>query len=120
MSFLNPSKEAEVLDRLKHLMKVEKTYRDESLNLSALAGRIGIPAYALTQILNDRLKQRFSDFVNHYRIEEAKDKLSSGGDDLNILELGLNVGFNSKASFYRAFKKFTDMSPTEYRKVQKT
>ena len=56
------------------------------------------------------------DFINKYRVEEAKKKLSSRTyKQFTILAIAYEVGFNSKSAFYNAFKKFTDTTPTKFR-----
>jgi AraC-like DNA-binding protein len=67
------------------------------------------------------LNKNFRDLINHYRIEEAKNSLTNPKkNDSSILEIAYEVGFNSKEVFNRCFKKYTGMTPSEYkRKEQK-
>ena len=70
----------------------------------------------ISQILNMELKQSFWDFVNEYRIDEAKKILSDPGKtDTTMLQVALSVGFNSNVPFNRNFKKLTDKTPSKYR-----
>jgi ligand-binding sensor domain-containing protein/AraC-like DNA-binding protein len=111
----------ECVKKLRHLMEVEKAYRDGTLSLRNLADRMSIPYYQLSQILNDELKRSFPDFVNHYRIEEAKEILKGPVDRIpKIASLAHDVGFNSLTAFYKAFKKQTGMTPNVYRRVMPT
>ena len=68
----------------------------------------------LSHVINASFNQNFRDFINSYRIEESKSRLVQ--DDMNILNIAYEVGFNSKSAFNTAFKKFTGMTPKEYRK----
>ena len=70
----------------------------------------------LSQTINELLGQSFSDFVNSYRIEEAKRKLVDPAcKHLSVLGIAEEVGFNSKSSFNSVFKKHTAMTPSEFR-----
>jgi AraC-like DNA-binding protein len=60
----------------------------------------------------------FPDFISSFRIEEAKKQLMAPKPD-TIFAISLDVGFNSKAAFYTAFKKHTQMTPTEFKKLYK-
>jgi AraC-like DNA-binding protein len=106
------------LNRLKDYMKREKIYLSPSLTLDELAKKSSIPRHHLSQVINEYLNKSFFDFINSYRVEEAKHYLlDSANEDLTILEVIFEVGFNSKATFNRAFKKHTGMNPTEFKKL---
>lgn len=107
----------ECIAKLKNLVEVEKVYEDSDLTLQSLAQRLSLPPHLLSQILNERLKRNFADFINFYRIEEAKRLLKSPeGAEQKIDALAVEVGFNTMVAFYRAFKKYTGMTPTQYKK----
>lgn len=102
--------------KLMYLMDVEKVYRNENLTLRSLADKLKIPAYQLSQIINDKLERSFSDFVNFHRIEEAKKILENpNGEGTKITAMAYKVGFHSMTAFYQAFKKYTGMTPKQYR-----
>jgi AraC-like DNA-binding protein len=62
------------------------------------------------------MDQNFSDFINFYRVEEAKKMLQDPRcAQKKIIALAFEVGFNTKVAFYNAFKKFTHMTPAQYR-----
>jgi AraC-like DNA-binding protein len=104
------------LIRLRAYMETEKPYRIEDLRLAGVADELSIPAHVLSQVVNDHLQTNFSDFVNRYRIEEARRQLEDANNDqFTLLAIAREAGFNSKTSFYRAFKKHVGMSPPEYR-----
>lgn len=116
-STLTPERAAKYLDRLQHLMADKKPYTDGELTIQKLAEQIAIPANHLSQTINERLGQTFSDFVNSYRIEDAKKYLTDPAKKhYSVLAIGEEVGFNSKSSFNAVFKKFVNMTPSEFRK----
>ena len=69
----------------------------------------------LSQIINEELNKNFYDLVNYYRIEEAKKLLVSVNGERTILDIAYDVGFNTKSSFNRAFKKQTRMTPSQFK-----
>jgi AraC-like DNA-binding protein len=70
----------------------------------------------LSQTINEQLRQSFSEFLNSYRIEEAKRRLRDPAfKHLSILGIAEDVGFNSKSSFNAVFKKHTNLTPSEFR-----
>jgi len=106
------------LRKLLHVMETERPYTDGGLTLQKLADRLSIPPYHLSQTINERLNQSFSDFVNAYRVEEFKRRLLDPAlSHYSILALAEEVGFNSKSSFNAVFKKHTSMTPSEFRKA---
>jgi AraC-like DNA-binding protein len=116
-SLSTPEREAH-LQHLLHLMSSEKLYLDPELSIEDLANRLSIPVKTLSQVINESLEQSFFDFVNTYRINEAKLLLSNPADKkITVLEVMYKVGFNSKSSFNTAFKKLTQMTPSDFKKV---
>ena len=107
-----------VSEKLKNLLKVEKIYREEELNLTELATRIGISNHQLSEYLNQELKVSFFQLIHKYRIEEAKSRLVTHPDE-TILSIAYQVGYQSKSSFNDIFKKETGLTPTEFRKKRK-
>jgi AraC-like DNA-binding protein len=116
----HPLTEAEknrYVEKLNIFMSTQKPYLNPTLSLSDIADELAIPTYTLSQVLNLVLKQNFYDFVNKYRIEESKRLLLiEPGNGSTILEILYKCGFNSKSVFNAAFKKYTDMTPREYKK----
>ena len=113
---LNPLFAEECIRKLKHLMEVEKAYLDADISLQSLAEKLSITSRVLSQLLNEKLNRNFSDFINFYRVEEAKKILQDPRSaQKKIIALAFDVGFNTKVAFYNAFKKFTHMTPAQYR-----
>jgi AraC-like DNA-binding protein len=117
-SALTPERSERYLKKLLHVMETEKPYTDGELSLQKLAERLAIPAQHLSQTINERLNQSFSDFVNGYRVEEFKRRLLDPAlSHYSILALAEETGFNSKSSLNAVFKKHTNMTPSEFRKA---
>lgn len=95
----------------------EGLFMNPNLGLDALAESLGVKATKVSHLINTYSDYNFSDHVNHFRVAEAK-KLLIHPDFSNytIISIGLECGFNSKSTFYTAFKKFTGMTPSAWRK----
>ncbi len=96
-------------------MKEEKPFLNPNISLNILSKKTGISAKILSQIINEYAHKNFNDFINSYRIEESKKQLrEKNNSEKYISEILYSVGFNSRSSFYNAFKKNTDLTPGEY------
>ena len=116
------TKDNEYYHELIRLFEEEKIYRDPNLSLECLAEKMGISAGYLSRLINDTTNASFSQFTNSYRVKETQKKLvSEEYSHYNILSIGLESGFNSKASFNRNFKEIAGMPPQDYlKKIKKT
>jgi len=92
----------------------ERLYLNPVLNLKDLAKHIGFPAGKVSTAINACFRQSFRNLVNHYRVEEVKERLKFPPPHLSILGIALDCGFNSEASFYRIFRQETGISPNDY------
>lgn len=120
ISTLKPLKEAtteteQYIELLSNYMDTEKPYLEPELSLQKLAKGIDIPEKQLSQLINQHIGKHFFDYVNEYRINDAKALLKEQ-TDLTVSEILYQIGFNSKSSFYTAFKKETSQNPVAYRK----
>ncbi len=112
-----PPDEAEAIRRrLIEYMESGSPHRSGSLTLGAVARAVGASTHHLSLVLNRDVGQRFFDFVNAYRVEDAKRMIAASGTPRTVLEIAFESGFNNKTSFNAAFRKFTDTTPTEYRR----
>lgn len=113
---LESEKAEKYLESLISYMKSDKPYVKNDLTLKSLSEMSSIPYYHLSRIINENLKQNFFDFVNRYRIEEAKMKLFDPKfNHYSIFGIAQEVGFNSKSAFNIAFKKYTGKTPSQFR-----
>lgn len=102
---------------LQKAMKEDEIYLHPDLNLQMLAQHTGITQKTISAVLNQHFRKNFNEFVNYYRVEAFKKKLQQPElDNLTIAGIAMECGFNSKATFQRIFKEFTNTSPSEYRK----
>jgi len=95
------------------LMSEQKLYLEPDLSLWDLAGRIGVTTHYASQALNEKIGERFFDYVNRWRIQDAAERLRA--TDTTIMVIAYDVGFNSRSSFYTAFKRELGVTPTQYR-----
>ena len=111
---------ADLSGKLLSLMESEKLFLDNDLTLPTVAERLGISIHETSFLINETTKDNFYNFINKYRIDEAKKLLTSSKmDELNILGIAFASGFNSKTTFNTAFKKWVGVSPTNYVKKRK-
>lgn len=96
-------------------MHRQKPYTNPSLTIHELAAGLRMPSHVLSKVINDGFGRNFFDFINAYRVDELKRRASDPRALPNtLLGLAFEVGFNSKTSFNRAFKKATGQTPTDY------
>jgi AraC-like DNA-binding protein len=112
---LNP----EYAEKIDSVMRKEKPYLKADITLDMLAEALAIPARDLSMIINRHFDNNFYEFINNYRIEEAKKILiDPNNKDKTITDIYLEVGFNSKSVFNTFFKKIVGQTPSEYRHVR--
>ena len=103
--------------QLQRIMEEQALYMNEALTLPLLAESLNLSPSHLSQVINQQFEKNFFDFINTYRVEEAKRRLRNPQfSHFSILAIGLDCGFRSKSSFNRAFKKFVGQTPSEFRK----
>ena len=114
-SGLKEDEASAISQQLTRLMETEKLYLEERLTLPAVAERLDIHTNYLSQIINERFRKNFYDFINTYRVEEFKSHISRGAHrKMTLFSLALECGFTSKGAFNSAFKKSTGQTPTEF------
>jgi ligand-binding sensor domain-containing protein/AraC-like DNA-binding protein len=118
LSTLSDDKLNEYAAHLAQSMEKEKPYLDPDLTLAKLAQATAIPAKHLSQVINERYRQNFNDFVNRYRVEAAKRRLlDPAAREFKLLRIAFESGFNSKSVFNAAFKSHAGLSPSEFRRL---
>ncbi|MFY0629026.1 MAG: AraC family transcriptional regulator [Flavobacteriaceae bacterium] len=97
------------------LITEKRVYENPKLTLSEIAKSLDTSTRNISSAINSGFERNFNDFINHYRIEAVKEKMRLGEHKTTtLLGIAFDCGFNSKATFNRAFKKSTAMSPKEY------
>jgi len=91
----------------------EKEFQNPDLTLKLLAEKLDQPSYLVSQTINIFYKKSFFDLINELRIESAEDRLKNFSEKDTIENIAYEVGFNSRAAFYRAFRKYTGKTPKE-------
>lgn len=116
---LSESRRQQYMIILKKFVEEHKPYLSPAISLNELANMVNIPPRSLSEVINEAFNQTFFDFINNYRINEAEKILLSSNDPaLTISEVLYKVGYNSKSSFYSAFKKFKGYSPARLKQAK--
>jgi ligand-binding sensor domain-containing protein/AraC-like DNA-binding protein len=113
-SNLNEQKAKQINERLISLLNTEKIYLEPDINLHKLANLLQVKPNYLSQVINQYHKQNFYEFINTYRVEEAKRLLKE--TTLKIEAVAYDSGFNSLSTFNAVFKKVTGKTPSQFRK----
>jgi AraC-like DNA-binding protein len=110
---------AEWKPKILSLLQNDKVYEDPELSLTQMAKQLKTNPSILSKTINQGFQLNFNDFINNYRIEAVKEKLKAGEQKTQtLLGIAYDCGFNSKATFNRAFKKVTGTSPKEWMEVR--
>jgi AraC-like DNA-binding protein len=106
--------------KILQLFEERKIYLDPAINLTRLSHEINACSHNISMTINTRFNKNFFELINSYRIEEAKILLSSESSKRMTIEaIGIHAGFNTKSAFYRAFKKHTGQTPSEFLQLSK-
>ncbi|HYG40617.1 MAG TPA: helix-turn-helix domain-containing protein [Cytophagales bacterium] len=120
-SGMDLGKRLKMAEELERLMIQEKLFLNSELTIQDLTEKLDTSRQYISEILNGQLGKNFYDFINDYRIEEFKRKVvNPKKQNLTLLSLALESGFNSKATFNAVFKKKTGSTPSEYFKLVKS
>jgi len=105
-----------ISDNLKKYMEAQSPHRDSELTLTSLAKQVNMSRNQLSEVINSSLDSNFYDFVNKYRVEDVKQLMVNPKfKDFTIIAIAFEAGFPSKSTFNTVFKKFTGLTPSEYR-----
>lgn len=116
-SALSDKERENVIDLLKDNMKTRKLYLNPDLKITDVANEFFIPRKHISQAVNKMLDSNFYNFINKYRIEEAKRLFSDTAfNHYSVEGIARQSGFNSRSSFYTVFKNETGLTPNQYRK----
>ncbi len=107
--------------RIQNAMEAEKVFLNPQLTLERFADSVALNPREVSTVVNRKFQQNFHEFVNAYRVDEAKQMLRNPAHyDANINDIAHASGFNSKATFNRFFKKFVLTTPSDYRRKHQT
>lgn len=102
------------------LMQKEKIFKDPELNMREVAGRLNIHPNTLSQVINSMEQRNFYDYINDFRVKEfQRIVVLPENSKYTLLSIAFEVGFNSKTSFNRNFKKATGLSPRQFCQQEK-
>lgn len=101
--------------RIETAMREDKLYLDANLSLQKLSRHVGGAPNLVSQTLNERIGATFFDYVARWRIEAAKSLILA--DESSVLTIAMDVGFNSRSTFYKAFKRETGLTPNAFRQA---
>ena len=112
------NKQKEQFEKVNAMVVSQRLYLDPYLSLDSLARIAQLSSGYLSSLINNYSESNFSDYINKFRVEQAKNLIDN--EDFNkytVVSIGLESGFNSKSTFYKAFRKFTGVTPTEYKNL---
>jgi AraC-like DNA-binding protein len=117
---LTPEKQKQI-EKINHYMAEQKPFLNPELTLMDLSQNLNIPKHQITLLLNNHLGKNFFEYVNEFRIEETKKRMIDPQyEHLTLVAIAYECGFNSKSTFNTFFKNATGLTPTEWRKENKT
>ena len=112
---LDGDQKTEIMERVKRVIQEQKPHLSEGISLSSLAEMIEVHPHYLSQVINELTGDNFSALINQYRIEHVLTQLIPEKLQLlTIAGIGREAGFHSRSAFYKAFKRFTGMTPGQY------
>lgn len=105
--------------RIEEFMNDQQPFLNPDLNLTELSKMLHIPAAIISETINAGFEKNFNDFINSYRVTAVQNMIQEGRQEqLSLLGIAYECGFNSKATFNRVFKKLTNLSPSQYVALQ--
>ncbi|WP_319481238.1 helix-turn-helix domain-containing protein [uncultured Draconibacterium sp.] len=111
------SKQSEKLkEKIEAFMDKHEPYLQSQIRIKDLADLTGISSHQISQVINESFNQNFYEFINTYRVKKAISLIEdSKNSSLTYSAIGFEAGFNSKTTFYEAFKKTTGTTPAQYK-----
>ena len=117
-SGLTPSLSMELKLKLLCLLHEDKIYKQNDITLQKLSELLNTTRHNASQIVNEHFGLNFFELINKYRIEEAKELLKNENyRGYTIIDIAYEVGFNNKVTFNKSFKKYNQITPSEYMKL---
>eukprot|EP01029_Cantina_marsupialis_P022693 TRINITY_DN5548_c0_g1_i2.p1 TRINITY_DN5548_c0_g1~~TRINITY_DN5548_c0_g1_i2.p1 ORF type:complete len:117 (-),score=8.79 TRINITY_DN5548_c0_g1_i2:205-555(-) len=111
----------EIYSKLNELMPNKNLYKQENLTLSELAKQLNVHPNHLSQVINEKEEKNFYNYINSLRIKEFIRLASQQKNEkFTLMSLAQDCGFNSKSTFNKHFKAYTQKTPSEFFREQKT
>ncbi len=115
-SKLTTDRKEQIETRILAYFKVKTPYHNSELSMVLLSEELNIPKHQITEVLNTNIGKNFFQFVNEYRVEAVKQKLSDASNNKYSIEaIGYDCGFSSKSSFFSVFKNITRQTPLQFK-----
>ncbi|MEJ2618370.1 MAG: helix-turn-helix domain-containing protein, partial [Ignavibacteriaceae bacterium] len=115
-STLRKEDKEKIAQQIKCYIESNRAYLNPNISLLDLSSSLNINSKFISQTINEKFNQNFFEFINSYRIKYAKELMKdSERKERRILEILYESGFNSKSAFNNAFKKFTGLTPSQYK-----
>lgn len=113
--------EIKLFTSVKHLMQQKKLYLNPDLTLKEVADQLGTNTKYLSQVVNHQTGYNFQYFLNIYRIEEVKAKITDAQySNLTFFGIAFQCGFKNKSTFFKVFRDIVGVTPKEYVKQKNT
>ena len=114
-SGLNESFSNDLKQQLLHMLNEEKIYKINNISLDVLSDKLSTTRHNISQVINEHFEINFFNLINRYRILEAQQIFKEDWQqNLNIIDVAYEVGFNNKVTFNKAFKEETKLTPTQF------
>ncbi|WP_025666241.1 helix-turn-helix domain-containing protein [Aquimarina megaterium] len=115
-SLINNESTIQLLQEIKKYIQDEKVYTIPDLTIIDIAEKIGAHPKRISGVINSQLNQNFNSYINSFRVKKAKELLRSDiANSLSVEGIGNEVGFQSKSTFYDAFRKYTGTTPSRFK-----
>jgi len=115
-SGVNSEISSEIFKNLERYFLREKLFLNPNVKLKMVASKLGVTPHSLSQAVNENCQQNFQQYLNSYRIKEAKLRLSASEyKNMTISSVAYDCGFNSISAFNTAFKKIANQTPSQFR-----
>ena len=109
-----------IQSKIQKAFKKDQIFLDGSFNISDLSKQLNEKQHHVSQTFSELISENFNDYVNKHRIEIAKQLLHDPKyGNYKIEAIALESGFNNKVTFYKAFTKFVEQTPSAFRKSKK-
>jgi len=117
--YFSPDEAGLYRNQLFILMERDQLYLNPALKIDLVAEKLALSEKLVSNLLNQHLGKSFNDFINEYRVLEAKKKLADiAYSKFTIASIAFDCGFNSLATFQRCFKQFAGITPSQYQNDQ--